>query len=173
MSQTISEVFVTTKPEVDDTVFVAPNAIIVGKVVIGSNSSVWYNAVIRGDIAPITIGKKCNIQDGSIIHVDFDAPTVIKDRVSIGHGAIVHGAQLEEGCLIGMGAKVLSRSKIGKNAIVAAGAVIMEDMVVPEDCIAAGVPAKIIGKIGKSHLERMDKITEGYDKIKNIYRETI
>src|SRR5215207_10965355 len=102
--------------------FVAHNATIVGEVAIGELSSFWFNAGVRGDVAPVTIGRRVNVQDGVVIHCDSNVPNVIEDDVTIGHGAIVHGTFVGRGSLIGMGAKVLGRTKIGRGCLVAAGA---------------------------------------------------
>lgn len=125
-----------------DDVYLAPNAVVVGDVTIGRQSSVWFNATLRGDVAPIRIGERSNVQDGAVLHVDAGTPCLIGNDVTIGHGAIVHGATVGDGVTIGMGAVVLSRSTIGAGAIIAAGAVVLEDAVVPPGALVAGVPAR-------------------------------
>src|SRR5205814_8614898 len=104
--------------------FVAHNATIVGEVSIGELSSFWFNAVVRGDVAPVTIGRRVNVQDGVVVHCDTDVPNVIEDDVTIGHGAIVHGMFVGRGSLVGMGSTLLSRTKIGRECPIAAGAVV-------------------------------------------------
>ena len=118
-------------PTIAATAFVAPSADIVGDVTIGEHVSVWYQCVMRGDIAPIRVGDETNIQDLTMVHVDTDAPALIGDRVGIGHRAIVHGCTIEDDCLIGMGAIVLSRAVIGAGSVVAAGALVTEGTEVP------------------------------------------
>lgn len=113
-----------------------------GDVTIGPDSSVWYNVVIRADVAPVTIGSRTNIQDGAILHADPGYPCSVGDDVTVGHHAIVHGATVEDGALIGMGAILLNGARIGRAAIVAAGAVVPEGMIVGEGTLVAGIPAK-------------------------------
>ncbi|MGI8477841.1 MAG: gamma carbonic anhydrase family protein [Thermomicrobiales bacterium] len=129
-------------PKIAADAFIAPGAVIVGDVVIGAGSSVWFNTVIRGDSAPIRIGAGTNIQDGAVVHVDPDAPCTIGDGVTVGHGAIVHGTTVGDRVTIGMGAIVLSRSRIGDGAVIAAGAVVAEGAEVAAGALMMGVPAK-------------------------------
>jgi carbonic anhydrase/acetyltransferase-like protein (isoleucine patch superfamily) len=130
------------EPRLASRVYLAPGCIIVGDVEVGEDSSVWFNVVIRGDIAPIRIGQRSNIQDGAVLHVDRGTPCVVGDEVTIGHSAIVHATTVGDGVTIGMGAVVLSRSVIGAEAIVAANALVPEDAVVTEGALAMGVPAR-------------------------------
>jgi len=129
-------------PRIADDVYIAPGAIVAGDVEIGAGSSIWFNAVLRGDVAPIRIGKRSNVQDGAVLHIDPGSPCVVGNDVTIGHGAIVHGTTVEDGVTIGMGAVVLSRSRIGARAVVAAGAVVAEDAVVAPGALVMGIPAK-------------------------------
>ncbi len=131
------------RPRLHPTVFVADGARLVGDVVIGEQSSVWYNAVIRGDRSRIEIGDRSNVQDGVVIHVDASSPARIGDDVSIGHNAVVHGCTVEDGCLIGMNSTILSGAVIGTGSLVAGGAVVLEGTVVPPGSLVAGVPAKV------------------------------
>jgi carbonic anhydrase/acetyltransferase-like protein (isoleucine patch superfamily) len=130
------------RPRIAAGVFIAPGAVIVGDVEIGAGSSIWFNAVIRGDVAPIRIGTGSNVQDGAVLHVDTGSPCIIGDDVTIGHTAIVHATTVGNGVTIGMGAVVLSRSSIGDEAIVAAGALVPEDAVVESGALVMGVPAR-------------------------------
>jgi carbonic anhydrase/acetyltransferase-like protein (isoleucine patch superfamily) len=130
-------------PILHPTVFVAPTAVIIGDVEIAEGASVWFGAVLRGDMAPIRIGARTNIQDNCTLHVDADTPATIGAGVTIGHNAVVHGCTIEDDCLIGMGALVLNRAKIGNGTIIAAGAVVREDQVVPAGQLAAGTPAAV------------------------------
>ena len=129
-------------PRVAAGVYLAPGSVIIGDVEIGEESSVWFNAVIRGDVAPIRIGNRSNIQDGAVLHVDTGTPCTVGDEVTIGHSAIVHGTTVGDGVTIGMGAVVLSRSAIGAEAIVAAAALMPEDAVVAAGALVMGVPAR-------------------------------
>ena len=129
------------QPTIADDVFIAPGAVIAGDVEIGPGSSVWFNAVLRGDVAPIRVGSGSNIQDLSLLHVDRGNPCIVGNNVTIGHSAIVHGTVLEDDVTIAMGAVVLSRSHIGAGAVIAAGAVVAEGMQVEPGALMAGVPA--------------------------------
>src|SRR5947199_9008548 len=126
-------------------VFFAHSATIVGDVTVGELTSFWFNTVVRGDVAPITIGRQVNVQDAAVIHCDTDVPNVIEDDVTIGHGAIVHGMFVGRGSLIGMGATLLGRTKIGRECLVAAGAVVAPGLDVPDRMCVMGVPGPIVG----------------------------
>ena len=139
--------FLRTHLTIDPEAFIAPNATLVGEVRVGRESSIWYGAVLRGDMEPIFIGSRSNIQDGTIVHVDVDMPVRIGDGVSVGHRAVIHGCTIEDGCLIGMGAVVLSGSRIGTGALVAAGALVREGTVVPPGVLVAGVPGKVLREL--------------------------
>jgi carbonic anhydrase/acetyltransferase-like protein (isoleucine patch superfamily) len=128
---------------VDPTAFIAPGAVVRGDVAIGPRSSVWFQAVIRGDTEPIRIGSRSNVQDGAVLHADPGYPCTIGDGVTIGHRAIVHGATVEENVVIGMGSIVLNGARIGRDSIVAAGAVVTERTEIPPGSLALGVPAKV------------------------------
>lgn len=162
-----------TWPTIADDAFIAPGAVLVGSVTVGQQSSVWFNASIRGDIAPVTIGSRTSVQDNSVVHVNTDAPTVIGDDVSIGHSALVHGTTIHDGALIGMGSLVLSYSTIGRNAIVAAGALIPERLEVPDDAIMVGVPAKQRAALSDEQADRLGGISGRYVRISRSYRETV
>ena len=135
-------------PSIHPTCWLAPNATVVGEVSLGEQSSCWFNCVIRGDVAPITIGPRVNIQDGAVIHGTFNkSETRIDEGASIGHNATVHGAHVQAGALIGMNAVVLDGAVIGEHAVIAAGAVVLEGTVVPPRTLWAGVPAKQRGDV--------------------------
>lgn len=143
-------------PCVHPTAWVAPNATLVGDVRIGAHASVFYGCVLRGDLAPIIIGERSNIQDNSVLHVEGDTPCILGDDVTVGHMSVIHGARVEEACLIGMHATVLSHSTIGAGSIVAAGTVILEHTECPPDSLYAGVPA--VRKKSLSPEQRRDRI---------------
>jgi carbonic anhydrase/acetyltransferase-like protein (isoleucine patch superfamily) len=130
-------------PRIHPSVFVAEGVCVLGDVEIGIDASIWFNSVLRGDINLIRIGDRTNVQDGSIFHVTSELPVIVGNDVTVGHRAIVHGCTVGDGSLIGMGAIVLDRARIGKQALVAAGAVVREGFEVPDGMLAAGVPAKI------------------------------
>ncbi|XZF13021.1 gamma carbonic anhydrase family protein [Chitinophagaceae bacterium MMS25-I14] len=140
-------------PKIPEDCFVAPNATIVGDVEMGTECSIWFNAVVRGDVNSIRMGNKVNIQDGACIHCTYEkTKTVIGNNVSVGHNAIVHGCTVDDNVLIGMGAIVMDRCHIGSGSIIAAGAVLLEDTVVPPGSIYAGVPAKKVKDISQELL---------------------
>jgi len=149
-------------PQVDPTCYVAHNATVIGQVTIGRGASVWFNTVIRGDMAPITIGENSNVQDLSMVHVDYQTPTVIGNRVVVGHRAIIHGSTVEDDCIIGMGAILLNRSRVGRNCIVAAGAVVREDFAVPAGSLVAGVPAVVKRPLTPEEIERVRRNATDY-----------
>ena len=142
-------------PKVHDSVFIAPGAMLIGDVTIGEESSVWFNCVLRGDLEPIRIGCRTNVQDGAVIHMDREMPCLIGDDVTIGHGAILHSCIIGNEALIGMGAILLSGSVIGERAIVAAGALVREGQEIPPDTLAMGVPAKVVRDVTEAELERV------------------
>lgn len=129
--------------QVDASSFIAPGAVVVGDVTLEAHSSVWFTAVLRGDTAPIRVGKGSNVQDGSVLHADPGFPCTLGDGVTVGHRAIVHGATVGENSLIGMGAIVLTGAVIGKNCLIGAGALVTEGMQVPDGSVVLGLPGKI------------------------------
>lgn len=151
-------------PQFGKNCFVAPNATIVGDVIMGDNCSIWFNAVVRGDVNKIRIGNKVNIQDNATIHCTYQrTETHIGNNVSIGHNAIVHGCSIADNVLIGMGAIVMDNCKIGKNVIIAAGAVVLEGTEVPDNCIFAGVPAKKIKDLSEELFKgEVERIANNY-----------
>jgi carbonic anhydrase/acetyltransferase-like protein (isoleucine patch superfamily) len=150
-------------PQIGTDTFLADNATIVGDVIIGKACSVWWGAVIRGDVNKITIGDHTNIQDGAVVHCTYQkAATIIGSHVSIGHNAVVHGCTLNDFCLVGMGAIVMDRVIVESNAIVAAGAVVLEGTVVESGYIYAGVPAKKVKKIEGDLLNVFKKTADNY-----------
>lgn len=130
-------------PRVHASAWIAPTAVIIGDVEIGADASVFYGCVLRGDVNAIRIGARTNIQDNSVVHVDRDAPCILGDDVTVGHMALVHGATVGNGTLVGMKSTLLSRSVVGAGALIAAGAVVLEDQEIPDKSLAAGVPAKV------------------------------
>jgi carbonic anhydrase/acetyltransferase-like protein (isoleucine patch superfamily) len=161
------------EPRVDSTCFIADSAIIIGQVTIGRGSSVWFNTVVRADMAPITIGEDTNVQDLSMVHVDYDTPTVIGNRVVVGHRAIIHGCQVGDECVIGMGSILLNRSRIGPNCIVAAGSVVRENFAVPSGSLVAGVPATVKRPLTPEEIERIRRNAADYAARAREYRDRI
>ncbi len=130
-------------PAIASDAWVAPNATVVGRVTLAPRSSVFFGAVLRGDVNAITLGEGSNIQDNVAVHCESDSPTVVGRGVSIGHGAVIHGCTIEDDCLIGMNATVLSYARIGAESLIAAGTVVLEGTVVPPRSLVAGVPGKV------------------------------
>jgi carbonic anhydrase/acetyltransferase-like protein (isoleucine patch superfamily) len=149
-------------PSVHDSVFLAEGARIIGAVRIGPDSSVWYNAVLRGDLSPIVIGQRVNIQDGSIGHVNANQPTIVEDDVSVGHGAIIHGCTIGMGSLIGMGAILLNGAEIGEYVLLGAGSLVTENKKLPSYTLCFGSPAKVVRELTEEDLTRMKRTTESY-----------
>ena len=150
-------------PTLGEKCFIAPNATIVGDVVIGNNCSVWFNAVIRGDVNSITIGNDSNIQDGAVIHATYlKAATYIGNRVSVGHNAIVHGCEVKDNVLIGMGAIVMDNVIVEEYCIIAAGSVVLENTICETGYLYAGTPAKKIKSITDEQLALLDKLPDNY-----------
>lgn len=146
------------KPQIGEDCYLAENATIVGNVVLGKGCSVWFNAVLRGDVNAIRIGNHVNIQDGSVIHTLYEKSTVeIGDYVSIGHNVTVHGAKIDNYALIGMGATLLDYAEIGEGAIVAAGALVLSNTKVPPYTLWAGVPAKFVKEIEPEKTNEMNR----------------
>ncbi|MEX2335665.1 MAG: gamma carbonic anhydrase family protein [Fulvivirga sp.] len=158
-------------PVFGDNCFLADNATVVGEVTMGKNCTVWFNAVVRGDVHSITIGDDTNIQDGAIIHCTYQkANTVIGSKVSIAHNAIVHGCTIEDNVLIGMGAIVMDDAVIGTGAVIAAGAIILPGTVVEPNTIYAGVPAKKIKDTGPEMKEVIERTARNYPMYAEWYR---
>lgn len=150
-------------PQLGQDCFIAENATIVGDVIIGNNCSVWFNAVIRGDVNSIRIGDKTNIQDGAVIHCTYErAATVIGSRVSVGHNAIVHGCTVEDNVLIGMGAIVMDNAVVQTNCIVAAGAIVLEKTICESGYIYAGIPAKKVKQLSEEQIAGLNKTANNY-----------
>ena len=131
-------------PKIGNNVFIAPGAMIIGDVTLGDNSSVWFNAVLRGDVAPIIVGKGANVQDNATIHVNRNQPTILEDYVTLGHAAIVHGALIKEGSLIGIQAVVLSKAVVGENCIIGSCALVPEGKEIPPNSLVMGVPGQVV-----------------------------
>jgi carbonic anhydrase/acetyltransferase-like protein (isoleucine patch superfamily) len=150
------------KPRIAASAYIDPGAHVIGDVEIGERASVWPTVVLRGDIEPIRVGAETNIQDGTIIHTDKGFPSIIGDRVSVGHAAILHGCIVEDDSLIGMGARVLTGARIGKGAVVAAGALVPEGMEVPPETLVMGAPAKPRRPVSAEEKARFQQGVQGY-----------
>ena len=151
-------------PTMGNDCFIAPNATMVGDVVMGDQCSIWFNAVLRGDVNSISLGNKVNVQDGAVIHCTYlRSKTIIGNNVSIGHNAIVHGCVIEDNVLVGMGSVIMDNAQIGSNSIIAAGAVVLENTIVEPGSIYAGVPAKKVKDISQDKIKgEINRIAENY-----------
>lgn len=160
-------------PEIGEDCFIAENAVIVGEVSMGSQCSIWYNAVLRGDVHFIKMGNKVNVQDGAVVHCTYQkSPTTIGNNVSIGHNAIVHGCTIHDNVLIGMGSIVMDDCVVESNSIVAAGAVLTKGTHVPSGTVFAGMPAKKIKDISPELSKgEIDRIAENYIKYSGWFKE--
>jgi carbonic anhydrase/acetyltransferase-like protein (isoleucine patch superfamily) len=152
------------------TAFIAPTAVVMGDVGLGSDSSVWYSAVLRGDMAPIRIGSKSNIQDGSIVHVDEGVSCTIGDRVAVGHRVILHGCTVAEDCLIGMGSVLLNGVVVGPGSLIAAGAVLKEGMEVPAGSVVMGVPGRVVRSVTEELTRRIESTWRHYVDLARRHR---
>lgn len=161
------------QPQIPDDCYIAENATIVGDVTMGNQCSVWFNAVIRGDVHYIKMGNKVNVQDGAVIHATYQkSPTTIGNNVSIGHNAIVHGCTIHDNVLIGMGSIVMDDCVVESNSIIAAGAVVTQNTRVEAGSIYAGVPAKKVKDISKELISgEIDRIANNYVKYSSWFKE--
>jgi carbonic anhydrase/acetyltransferase-like protein (isoleucine patch superfamily) len=155
----------------DPTAFIAPGAVVVGDVQIGAGASVWFNTVVRGDTAPIRIGEGSNVQDNSVVHVDAGQPALIGARVTIGHRAVVHGCEIGDDCLIGMGSVVLSGARIGEGSLIGAGALIIEKQEIAAGSLVLGAPGKVVGRVSDAQREGMRSGNAHYRALARSYME--
>lgn len=158
-----------TTPKIDSSVFVAENAVIIGDVVIGRNSSVWFGAVLRGDINAIRIGEFTNIQDLCVCHVPNRRPLNVGNYVTVGHGVVLHCAEVGNNCLIGMGSILMEDSVVGDNAVIGAGSVVTEGTVIPAGVLAFGAPAKVRRELSEGEIEMIRSSAIHYHEIAKRY----
>lgn len=151
------------------TSFIAESASVTGEVIIGKKSSIWHNSTIRAD-SKIQIGEKTNIQDNCVLHSQGEEKTKIGDEVTVGHSAVVHGASVNDQCLIGINSTVLTNSKIGKNTIIGAGAVVLEEKTIPPKSIVMGVPGEVVRKITEKEIEKIKERAKEYSKLAKAYK---
>ncbi len=153
------------KVKLEPGVFLASSADVMGDVSIKKGSSIWYGAVVRGDLESIEIGEMTNIQDNAVVHVDSYEPCKIGDFVTVGHGAVVHGCTVGDNCLIGMNSTVLNRAVVGENSIVAAGSVVTEDSVIPPNSMVMGIPGKVVRQLTEEEIESVKANAVRYEKL--------
>lgn len=157
------------RPRTGARVFIAPGAQVIGACTLADDVGIWFNAVLRGDLEPIEVGARSNVQDGSVLHTDQGLPCIIGADVTVGHGAIVHGARVGDGALIGMGAIVLSGAVVGEGALVAAGSLVPEGREIPAGWLAMGTPAKPVRELSDEERKRAMRGTQGYVHNKDRY----
>jgi carbonic anhydrase/acetyltransferase-like protein (isoleucine patch superfamily) len=159
-------------PRIADSAYVDPSAQVIGDVVVGERSSIWPNVTVRGDVNHIRIGEETNIQDNSCLHVELDThPLVLGNRITVGHSVTLHGCEVEDDCLIGIGAVVLNGSRIRRGSIIAAGALVPEGMEVPPESMVMGVPGKVRRQVSDAERERIRRHASNYVRYREIYRE--
>jgi gamma-carbonic anhydrase len=157
-------------PKVDETVYVAPDAVIIGDVEIGEDSSIWFGSVVRGDVNYIRIGARTNIQDHAIIHVNTGThPTILEDEITVGHRVTLHGCYVESGCLVGIGSIVLDGVRIGRESLIAAGSLVTPNTQIPPRSLVMGAPARVKRELTDEELAGLGHSWRGYVELKNKY----
>lgn len=156
-----------------DHFFIADNAAVIGSVIIGNHSSVWFGVTIRGDAELITIGERCNIQDGSVLHADAGTPLTLDSNVSVGHNAMLHGCTVGAGTLIGINSVVLNRAVIGKSSIIGANALVPEGKKIPDGVLVLGSPGKVVRELTPEEMNNLLEIAEGYVQRARTFREKL
>lgn len=156
-----------TPPDLSQAAFVAGNATVIGDVAIAPGVSIWYGAVVRGDVEKIVIGASTNIQDGAILHGDPGQPTILEDHVTVGHRAVVHSAYIERGSLIGIGATVLDGVRVGSGSIIGAGAVVTKD--VPPRSLVVGIPGKVLRELSQEEVDHLIDHAKKYEKLALVH----
>lgn len=155
----------------DPTAFIAPGAVVVGEVTLGAGASVWFNTVVRGDTAPVTVGEGSNLQDNSVVHVDEGQPASIGARVTVGHRAVVHGCVIGDDCLVGMGSVVLSGARLGEGSLIGAGALVLENQVIPPGSVVLGTPGRVTGQVSTAQRDSIRNGAEHYRALARSYME--
>lgn len=157
------------QPVIDETVFIAPGAVVVGRVEIGPHASIWYNSVVRGDVDIVKIGAYTNIQDGSILHEHAGFPLHVGEKVTVGHRVLLHGCTVEDGAFVGMGATVLNGARVGAGAVVGAGSLVLQGQEIPPGMLALGSPAKVIRPLKEGELEKFQGAVGRYLKMAELH----
>ena len=161
-------------PKIHETAFIAENAVVVGDVEIGAESSVWYGSILRGDVNYIRIGARTNIQDASVIHVSSKThPTVLEDEITLGHRVTLHGCYVERGCLIGIGAIILDGVRVGKNSLVAAGSLLTPNTQIPPRSLVMGSPAKVKRELDEDEIKNLERFWQNYVSLSRICRNQL
>ena len=149
-------------PKLDPNCWVAPNAVVIGRVELKKDSNIWFNVTLRGDVEPITVGEGSNVQDGSVIHTDPGCRATIGKNVTVGHLVMLHGCIIEDDCLIGIGSTILNKAKIGKNSIIGANALVTENKVIPERSLVLGSPGKVVRQVTDEEIEHIKENARDY-----------
>lgn len=152
-------------PTTEDPLFLAPGSYVIGRVHLGAYSSVWFNAVIRGDSGDIRVGRRSNVQDNAVLHADPGYPCVVGDNVTIGHGAIIHGAVIGDSVLIGMGAVIMNGARVGRGTIVGAGALIPEGREIPDQSLVLGSPGRVVRQLSDDEVAAIGKSADDYVRL--------
>ena len=160
-------------PTLDKDSWVASNAVLIGKVILKKDANVWFNVVLRGDIEPITIGEGSNVQDGSVFHTDPGCPLTLGKNVTVGHMVMLHGCQVDDDTLIGIGSTILNKTKIGKNCIIGANTLIPENKVIPDRSLVLGSPGKVIRQVTEKEIEEIKENANHYVDNYKKYKEKI
>lgn len=160
------------EPDIDQTAFIAPGAVVIGKVRVGPLANIWYNTVVRGDYDQITIGACTNIQDGSVLHEHAGFPLYVGERVTVGHRVLLHGCTIEQDAYIGMGAIILNGARIGAGAVVGAGSLVLQGQDIPAGMLALGTPARVVRPLKEEELARFQGAVGRYLKLAEKHRET-
>ena len=158
-------------PKIHETAFITDDAIVIGDVEIGEESSIWFGSVLRGDVNHIRIGARTNVQDGTIIHVSSKThPTILEDEVTLGHRVTLHGCYIETGCLIGIGAIILDGARVGRNSLVAAGSLLTPNTQIPPRSLVLGSPARVKRELSDDEVKDLERFWRNYVSLSRIYR---
>jgi carbonic anhydrase/acetyltransferase-like protein (isoleucine patch superfamily) len=159
------------RPDVHGTAWIAEDALLIGNVKVGADSGIWYGAVVRADVCAIDIGERTNVQDACVLHADTGGRLTVGNGVTVGHGAILHGCRIGDDTLVGMRATVLEGAAVGRDCVIAAGALVPPGMTVPDGSVAMGVPAKVVRPTGPADLEAIRAAAERYRILKEMHRD--
>lgn len=161
------------RPSVGASAYIAPNAVLIGRVRVEDDASIWFSCVLRGDINEIKIGKGTNIQDSCLLHVTNNHAMIVKDRVTVGHGAILHGATIESDCLIGMGSIILDGALVGAHSVIAAGSIVAPGTQIPPGSLVMGVPGKVVRTVTERDREMIERGWQNYVGYRETYIKTL
>ena len=153
-------------PKIDKDSWFAPNSVLIGDVTLKKDANVWFNATLRGDVEPIIVGEGSNVQDGSVIHTDPGCPTIVGKGVTVGHMVMLHGCEISDDCIIGIGSTILNKAKIGKNCIIGANSLVTENKVIPDRSLVLGSPGKVVRQVTDEEIEHIKENARDY--VENI-----